>query len=220
MPRPEGDAGEWRGSLARLGRQGREVVALVRGDVALRRLLVGNALVGVSTMAAALYAASAVRLGGLTDADVGVESTILFVAMTAGNFAWGWVGDRAGHRAVLVGGATCAALAALLGLAASGFVAYAAVFLLLGLSLSGVQLAGFTLITEFGPEERRPTYVALASVGYAPFAIGAPLVGGAIANAWGYPPVFVLTAVAGLAGAALIQFWVPDPRRLRAVTRR
>ncbi len=195
-----------------LRRQVRDIVALVRADAALRRFLVANALVGMATMAGALYAVSALRIGGLGDAEVGAESTIFFVAVTAGNFLWGAVGDRFGHRTVLILGTLCAAVAAAQGLAAHGFLAYAGVFLALGLSVSGVQLAGFTLITEFGPEERRPTYVALSSVAYAPFVIGAPILGGVVANIWGYAPVFVLTIMLAVAGAAVLRFWVPDPR--------
>lgn len=192
--------------------QAREIVALVRHDGALRRLLIANGLVGMATMAGALYAVSATRLGGLSDPEVGAESTVLFVAMTVGSFAWGAVGDRFGHRATLLWGTACAGIAGLAALVAHGFLAYGVVFLALGLSISGVLLAGFTLITEFGPEERRPTYVALASVAYAPFVIGAPILGGFIANQWGYPPVFAVTALFAAAAALLLRFWVPDPR--------
>jgi MFS family permease len=187
-------------------------VALVRQDGALRRLLIANGLVGMATMAGALYAVSAVHVGGLSDPEVGAESTVLFVAMTVGSFVWGAVGDRFGHRATLLWGTACAGIAGLAALVAHGFLAYGVVFLALGLSISGVLLAGFTLITEFGPEERRPTYVALASVAYAPFVIGAPILGGFIANEWGYPPVFAVTALFATAAALLLRFWVPDPR--------
>ncbi|HEX8731153.1 MAG TPA: MFS transporter [Ktedonobacterales bacterium] len=197
---------------ASMSAQAREIVALVRQDSALRRLLIANGLVGMATMAGALYAVSAVRLGGLSDPEVGAESTVLFVAMTVGSFAWGAVGDRFGHRTTLLWGTVCAGLAGLVALVAHGFLAYGVVFLALGLSISGVLLAGFTLITEFGPEERRPTYVALASVAYAPFVIGAPILGGFLANAWGYPPVFAVTALFATAAALMLRFWVPDPR--------
>jgi MFS family permease len=192
--------------------QTREIATLVRQDAALRRLLIANGLVGMATMAGALYAVSAVRLGGLSDPEVGAESTVLFIAMTVGSFAWGAVGDRFGHRATLLWGTVCAGIAALVALVAHGFLAYGVVFMALGLSLSGVLLAGFTLITEFGPEERRPTYVALASVAYAPFVIGAPILGGFMANAWGYPPVFAVTALFAMAAALMLRFWVPDSR--------
>ena len=194
---------------ARLG--ARELVALVRGDPALLKLLAGNALVGVSTMAAALFAVAAKRQGGLSDADVGAQTTLLFAATTAGYFIWGAVGDRFGHRAIYAWGSLCAAAAALLALGAHGFGAYAAVFLFLGLNVAAVNLAGFTLITEYGPLERRPTYIALASVAYAPFVIGAPILGGVLADRLGYTPVFVLAALAALAATWAFLLWVPAP---------
>jgi MFS family permease len=191
----------------------RALWALVRDDAALPRLLAANALVGISTMAAALFAAAAKRQGGLHDADVGAQTTLLFVATTAGYFIWGAVGDHVGHRAVYAWGSLCAAAAALLALGAYGFWAYAIVFLLLGFNVAAVNLAGFTLITEYGPPERRPTYIALASVAYAPFVIGAPILGGILADRFGYTPVFVIAALAAVAATWAFQFWVPGPSR-------
>ncbi len=190
----------------------RDIWQLLHGDSGLQRLIVANALAGMATMAAALFAVAAIRRGGLSDPQVGIESTVLFVAMTAGNFLWGTIGDRFGHRAVLMSGSLCAALAALVALGAHSFWAYALVFLLLGLNVSASGLAGLTFIAEFGPEIRRPTYIALASVAYAPFAIGAPMLGGLLADAWGYPPVFIISGIVGLLASAAFQFWVPEPR--------
>ncbi|HLZ22851.1 MAG TPA: MFS transporter [Ktedonobacterales bacterium] len=186
--------------------------ALLRGDRGLLRLIGSNALMGIATMASALFAVAALRRGGLTDADVGVENTVLVVAMTGGYFLWGILGDRFGHRTILVFGSLCAALSAGVALWAHGFWAYALVFLLLGFNLAATSLAGFTFITEFGPAARRPTYIALAAVAYAPFAVGAPILGGFLADAWGYVPVFIISAVAGLAAMLAFQLLVPDPR--------
>jgi MFS family permease len=196
-----------------LRRQAADIWALLRGDSGLRRLIVSNALLGTATMAAGLFAVAALRQGGLSDAEVGVQSTVLFVASTAGYFLLGALGDRKGHKAVLMWGALCMGAAALLALFAHGFLAYAVVFLLLGLYLASYGTAGFTFITEFGPEARRPTYIALASVAYAPFAVGAPLLAGWLADLWGYGPVFLLSGVAGLAAALAFRYWVPNPRR-------
>lgn len=205
-------AAPWRMWLAGLRQQVRELRELLRADGGLVRLIAANGLIGIATMAGALFTVAAVRSGGLSDADVGVETTVLFVAMTVGSFLWGTIGDRFGHRFVLVWGALCTMVATLFALGAHGFWAFTVIFTLLGLNLSAVNLASFTLITEYGPEERRPTYVALANVAYAPFAIGAPILGGAIADWRGYTPVFVISALAALAAAAAFQFWVPDPR--------
>ncbi|MGZ3665352.1 MAG: MFS transporter, partial [Ktedonobacterales bacterium] len=100
-------AASWRIWLAGLGQQGRELRSLLRSDGGLVRLIAANALIGIATMAGALFTVAAVRSGGLSDADVGVESTVLFVAMTAGSFLWGTIGDRLGI-ALCWSGARCA----------------------------------------------------------------------------------------------------------------
>jgi len=191
----------------------RDIWALLREDGGLRRLLAANALGGFATMSSALFAISALTLGGLSNAEAGAEATVLALASTGGNFLWGALGDARGHKVVLACGASCAGLAALVALWASGFLPYALVFLLMGLNLAATFLAGLTFIAEFGPEVKRPTYSALAAVAYAPFAVGTPLLAGWLADMWGYHPVFIISAVAGIATTLCFVFWVPSPRK-------
>lgn len=187
--------------------------ALLREDRGLRRLLITNALSGFATMAAALFAVSALKLGGLSNAEAGAEAPVLALASTGGYFLWGALGDARGHKLVLACGAACAGLAALLAIWAQGVIPYGLIFLLMGLNLSATFLAGLTFIAEFGPEVKRPTYSALASVAFAPFAVGTPLLAGWLADLWGYQPVFILSALAGALTALCFVFWVPDPRK-------
>ena len=194
--------------------------ALLREDGGLRRLLVANALGGFGTMASALFAISALKLGGLSNAEVGAEAAVLALATTGGYFLWGPLGDALGHKLVLACGAASAGLAALLAIWAQGAVSYALIFLLMGLNLSATFIAGLTFIAEFGPEVKRPTYSALSSVAFAPFAVGTPLLAGWLADWWGYQPVFILSALAGMLTALCFVFWVPDPRaRARRVAK-
>ena len=186
---------------------------LLREDGNLRRLLITNALAGFATMAAALFAVSALNLGGLSNAEAGAEATVLALASTGGYFLWGPLGDALGHKLVLACAAACAGLAALVAVWAHGVVPYAVVFLLMGLNLSATFIAGLTFIAEFGPEVKRPTYSALSSVAFAPFAFGTPLLAGWLADQWGYQPVFVISALAGALTTLCFIFWVPDPRR-------
>lgn len=187
--------------------------ALLRDDPAFRRFLLVNALAGSATMGGALFAVAASRMGGLTDAQVSVEGVVMTGAMTVGNLLWGLIGDHLSHRVSLVWGSVCGGCAGILALAAHGVWLYGAAFLLLGLSISAAQLAQMTATTQFAPEARRPTYIALASVAYAPFAVGAPLVGGWLADHWSYGLVFGLSAaIAGLAALAY-QFWARDPQQ-------
>jgi MFS family permease len=186
---------------------------LLREDGNLRRLLITNALGGFATMAAALFAVSALNLGGLSNAEAGAEATVLALASTGGYFLWGPLGDALGHKLVLACAAACAGLAALMAVWAHGVVPYAVVFLLMGLNLSATFIAGLTFIAEFGPEVKRPTYSALSSVAFAPFAVGTPLLAGWLADQWGYQLVFVISALAGALTTLCFIFWVPDPRK-------
>ncbi|HKT37812.1 MAG TPA: MFS transporter, partial [Ktedonobacterales bacterium] len=156
---------------------------------------------------------SALKLGGLSNAEVGAEATVLALASTGGFFLWGVLGDAHGHKLVLACGAACAGLAALLAIWAQGVVPYGLIFLLMGLNLAATFLAGLTFIAEFGPEVKRPTYSALSSVAFAPFAVGTPLLAGWLADLWGYQLVFILSALAGALTTLGFIFWVPDPRK-------
>lgn len=193
--------------------QMREILQLLREDSGLPRLLASNGLASFAAMAGILFAVSALKLGGLSNAEAGAEAAVLAIASTVGNFLWGSVGDVRGHKLVMTLGSACAGVAALFALGARGFFPYALIFLLMGLNLAATNLASYTLIAEFGPEHRRPTYIALASVAYAPFAVGTPLLAGWLADAWGYRPVFILSALAGAVATICFIYWVPDPRR-------
>lgn len=188
-------------------------LAIVRTDKRFAKYLLANAIAGLATMASALFAVSAARQGRLSDAAVSGEGVVLIIAMTLGNFLWGLVGDHLGHRAVLVSGSVSAGAAAALAFGARGVVWYGAAFFLLGLSVSATQLAQLTATGEFGPVERRASYIAIMSVTYAPFAVGAPLVGGWLADHWGYGVVFALSALFGICAALGYTVWGPQARR-------
>ncbi len=46
----------------------------------------------------------------------------------------------------------------------------------------------------------------------APFAFGAPVLAATIADRWGYPPVFALTALLGALATLVVARYVRDPR--------
>jgi DHA1 family bicyclomycin/chloramphenicol resistance-like MFS transporter len=168
-------------------------------------------------MASAIFAIAAAKQGGLSDTEVSFEGVVLTVAMTLGNFLWGFVGDHFGHRAPLIWGAVGAGVSSALALMAQGVWWYGVAFCLLGLSVSATQLTQLTATGEFGPPQRRASYIALFSVAYAPFAVGAPLLGGWLADHWNYNVVFGASGVFGLLAALAFALWGPKPARARRI---
>jgi MFS family permease len=208
----------------RTAREGywRRLPGIVRRDRNFRLYLAASALINMAGMAASFYAVDAKRSLGLSDAGAGVYAVALLAASMAGNLLWGYVGDHLGHKHVVEAGAVCTGLAALLAILARaplwGDLGYGIVFVLVGLGTSGIQLAALTFLIDFAPPEQRPTYVGLGNIAAAPFAFGAPLVGGLLADRAGYPLVFALAAALALCGAMIVVFMVIDPR-MQAVRR-
>jgi MFS family permease len=191
-------------------------LAILRADGAFSRYLIANAIAGVATMASAVFAVAAAKEGGLSDPEVGAEGVVLIVAMTLGNFLWGFIGDHFGHRAPLIWGSVGAGASAALALVAHGIWWYSAAFCLLGISISATQLTQLTATGEFGPPQRRASYIAIFSIAYAPLAVGAPLLGGWMADRWGYGVVFGMSALFGLFAAAAFALWGPPAPSARA----
>ncbi|CAA9563894.1 MAG: hypothetical protein AVDCRST_MAG88-1732 [uncultured Thermomicrobiales bacterium] len=198
----------------------RRVPELLRQDANLRWYILALSLITAAGAATAFYAVDAKGALGLTDAAAGRYAVVLLATTTAGSLLWGYAGDHWGHKRVVVGGALCSGLAALLALLARdprwGAAGYGVVFLLVGLGTSALQLAAFTFIVDLAPIEQRPTYIGLTTLAQAPWAFGVPLLAGLAADRYGYPAVFVVAAVLALAGAMVVLLRVADLRMHRA----
>jgi MFS family permease len=194
----------------------RRIPGLVRADRNLSWYLVAIALVTSAGAAAPFYIIDAKGTLALSDAAASLYAVLLLAATTVGNVLWGYVGDHAGHKRVVVLGALCTGLAPLLALPArgdlGGVAGYGFVFLLAGLGTSALQLAALTFIIDMAPVSQRPTFVGVATMAQSPFAVGAPFLAALIANRGGYPPVFALAALFALLGMALVARFVRDPR--------
>jgi MFS family permease len=197
----------------------RALGAILRNDRDFRRLILANALSAAPSMASGLFAVAAAERAHLPDATVGALTAVFLTANTVSNFIWGPLGDHYGHRVMLALGMICGTAACAFASMASDAMLFGLVFLCFGLSLAASQLAQFTFVIEFGPESLRPTYIALSYITYAPFAIGAPLTGGFLADHVGFAWVFALAASLAMLAALLYFLWVPDPRmRARRAT--
>lgn len=194
----------------------RKLPGLIRSNRNLARFLAARSLSVIGHMANGFFTVYALRQLGAGDASVGLFTALMLSAQTAGSFAFGWAADRRGHVLVLSLGALASGAAALCALAAGSVVALYPVFVLAGLSIAATQVSGMAVGMELGPEDERPTYVAINNSWVAPFALVAPLIGGLLADRVGYGPVFALAAAFSLIAAAAFRFAVRDPRRVIA----
>ena len=119
----------------------------------------------------------------------------------AGMFAFapvvGWLTDRLGRRLVILAGiAVQLAACALAGTAGHASAPLAAGLMLLGLGWSGTMVAGSTLLSESVPVELRAAAQGLSDLVMGLAGASAGAISGLIVDAWGYPTLTLLAALA------------------------
>ena len=163
-------------------------------------------------MAAGFLAVYAVERFQLPDAVSATFTGILFGAGVVGYAVWGAVGDRYGHKRVMVAASALWAGALAMALAAPALWGFYIVFALMGFSNAAGTLSDLNLAMEFGPEAERPTYVGLTRTVTGPALLIAPLVGGWLAQTFNYPVLFALSLALAVAGGVMLAGWVAEPR--------
>jgi MFS family permease len=168
-----------------------------------------------ATMGFAFYIVYGLQRFGMSDLTAGFLTAAVTLTQMVANIVMGWLGDRFGHRAMLISGSVAVVLSSLMAWGAPSLIWMYPVFILSGLANVAYWTIGMAITAEFGSEETRPTYIGLSNTLVAPFTIIAPLLGGWIADMAGFQTTFMLSAIGGLITAVLLIWLVRDPRPRR-----
>jgi MFS family permease len=198
---PEHQPSTWKGGLA-----------ILRRDRNFSAFLVIRLLSQFATMGFAFYIIYGLERFGMSDLTAGLLTAALTITQTIANAIMGWLGDRLGHRAMLIAGSLAVTLSSLMARGAPSLNWMYLVFILSGLANVAYWTIGMAITVEFGNEETRPTYIGLSNTLVAPFTIIAPLLGGWIADTAGFQTTFMISAIGGLVIASLLVWLVRDPR--------
>jgi MFS family permease len=190
----------------------RRLPAILRADRNYQVYLITRSVISLSGMAAGFYIVFGSERFGLTGAQVGWLTAVLVGTQALLNLLLGMLGDRRGHKLVLVLGAFTAAAASLAALLASSFAGLLLVFLLLGAAIAAETVSSFNIIIEFCRPEDRPTYIGLTNTLLAPVRILAPILGGVLVAQFDYQVLFGASLAAGVAGALAMARWLREPR--------
>jgi MFS family permease len=185
---------------------------ILRRDRNFSAFLVVKVVSQFATMGFAFYIVYSLRRFGMSDLTAGFLTAAVTISSTIANALMGWLGDRLGHRAMLIAGSFAVTLSSLLAWGAPSLNWMYPVFILSGLANVAYWTIGMAITTEFGNEETRPIYIGLSNTLVVPFTIAAPLLGGWIADTSGFQVTFIISAIGGLVIAALLFWLVRDPR--------
>ena len=155
---------------------------------------------------------------------VGLVLSFHIAGMFAFSPVFGWLTDRLGRRPVIFTGIALLLIAcALAGSAGHDPTRLTAGLMVLGLGWSATMVAGSTLLSESIPVELRASAQGLSDLimGLAGALAGA--ISGVVVDAWGYPTLTLLAALATAPLIALVSFStsrIPDrTAAVRAVDR-
>ncbi|MEV4489859.1 MFS transporter [Micromonospora coxensis] len=143
-----------------------------------------------------------VRLGeSHADVDVlrvvGIVLSLHIAGMYALSPVVGWLTDRVGRRAVILGGVgTLLAACAVAGTAGHHTPLLSVGLVLLGLGWSGTMVAGSTLLSESVPTGVRPSVQGLSDLTMGLAGAGAAAASGFVVRMAGYPTLTLLAAIA------------------------
>ena len=198
---------------ARRGAGMRAAWQVVRGRPAAR---LGIAAVAVGhVVMVAVMSMTPVRLGeSHGDADVlrvvGIVLSLHIAGMYALSPLVGWLTDRLGRRAVVLGGVgLLLAACAVAGTAGHHTPRLSVGLALLGLGWSGTMVAGSTLLSESVPAAIRPSVQGLSDLTMGLAGAGAAALSGFVMRAAGYPVLTLLAAIAVVPLVALALRPVP-----------
>ncbi|MCD6231543.1 MFS transporter [Candidatus Aerophobetes bacterium] len=187
---------------------------LLKGDKNFSSFLLVNILLSFGGMATAFFAVYALNRLALPDSQIGVFTALILGAQTISSLLWGYLGDRRGYKLIVEISILSTILASLIAIFSSSLYLFYIVFILTGCSFSAGMISGQNIVLEFSTPRMRPTYIALTNTFKAPFIGLSPLLGGAIADRFSFPLVFLLTALILSSGFLLLKFLVQEPRHL------
>ena len=188
--------------------------SILKEDANFRKYIYSRSLGYLGNMAASFVAVYGIQRFDLPDTYAAIFTSVLVGAQTLGFIGWGAVGDRFGHKLVLMGSGVLWILALVLLLTVPAVWVLYPAFALLGLVQPGNTIGDLNLAMEFDHGPRRPSYIGLARTLTAPILLTAPVIAGAVAGWTGYPAMFGLSLALSIAGLLLLWLTVIDPRAI------
>ncbi len=177
------------------------------------RFILSRSLIQLGTMASGFYMVYGVQRFAIDGAGVGRLTALLIGSQAVMNLILGAVGDRHGHKLVLVLARVRRRLCGPSGGRRTITIVVGIHFHSFGrLSCRRLCLWAKYCLGVLRPQDR-PTYIGLTNTLLAPVFALAPLIGGWLATLMGYQGMFLCAVIIGVLGGLLLMLWVREPRQ-------
>jgi len=182
-----------------------------------RRYLVGRVLLTLGGGAAGFIAVHfrSAEGGNLSDALIILLGAFLSLPQAAGSYLLGILGDRSGHKAGVLVGATAQLAAIVVAFLGTGWVACALSFAFLGVAAAEAMVSHQNMIFETCPHDRRIAHITVSSLILGPFVAAVFPATGLLIDLFGSTAAGIgLCIVPTALGALWLLFMVREPRQI------
>jgi len=155
----------------------------------------------------AVYAIKELRFG---DQFAGIFLLFLLASQSITFFLWGYIGDHYKHKYVLVIGSVGLLLSSVLILMSKSRYSLFAIFICMGMYYSAYGSSGLAILNRWAPDGKYPTYISLMNSLTALSAFSAPLIGGKIADIFGFSVLFWIAGIFSALGFIWILFFTHE----------
>ena len=191
------------------GRRLRQILII---NANFRWFLVARSLTSLSLTVISFYTIFGIRRFDMSPELVGIMTSVLLLSNTLSSTVIGWIGDRWGHRRVLILANLLTVLGIVIALTATDVAWFYAVFALTGIVNATQWTTIMTITVQFCSVAERPFYIGMANTLVAPVTIFAPIIGGWLVDAVSFELTFVIFALAGLLSILVFLFPMEEPR--------
>ena len=142
-----------------------------------------------------------------------ILSFAYMIADTVMNLVWGYLSDHGGFKStfVIAMAVNVVSVAALM--MANSFPLTVIAFFGIGAANSGYQMSSTNIVLEFGHHHDIPMRMALSNTAEGLMGSIAPLLGGVMAEVWGYKSAFMATIISVAIALVILVLKVDEPRR-------
>lgn len=195
----------------------RRFSGLLKGDQNFMYFMIARTFAIASRIAAPFYIVYASRTATLSGSTIGVLSFAYLIADTATNLMWGHLSDRSGFRATMVGALVVWIAATFLLMGAHSLPWMFLAFFGLGAGNAGYLMSAQNIVFEFGHRDDMAMRLALSNTAENAMACIGPLVGGVIAQSYGYLATFSSAILCQALALVLLLTLVKEPRHRHAI---
>ncbi len=176
----------------------REIPHALKTNKTYATAVLGNSFHVIANVALSFYSLNAIR-----NFEIGAEQIALFAGIGVlvnifGSAIFGVIGDKIGHRHVLMITAALSIIAPVLVLSIHSLTVIYISFALSSLAAGGYSLSSGVNIINHSPETQVPLYVSMNTMITFIASSVVTLVAGAMIDIFSFTPLFVVTAVSGL----------------------